>query len=228
MIISHRYKFIFIKTIKTAGTSVEWALGDMCGPEDVITPNFADDDRRAEMGLRTEQNFCPSFRQYSLRDWVITLRRRKRKRFYHHMSAAEIKLLVGDPIWNSYFKFCFERNPWDRTVSLYWWRERGKFNRTLSEFIASGEPRDLTKRGVNLYSIDGKVAVDRVCKYEYLDEELKYLEERLGLPGPLVLPKAKSQYRLDRRHYRDVLSPHERELISEMSKKEIELYGYQY
>ena len=38
MIISHRYKFIFIKTHKTAGSSMEMALGPLCGPDDIIAP----------------------------------------------------------------------------------------------------------------------------------------------------------------------------------------------
>ena len=37
MIISHRHRFIFVRTEKTAGSSVEQALAELCGPEDVIT-----------------------------------------------------------------------------------------------------------------------------------------------------------------------------------------------
>ena len=40
MIISHTHKFIFIKTVKTAGTSIEGFLSQHCGPEDVLTPIF--------------------------------------------------------------------------------------------------------------------------------------------------------------------------------------------
>lgn len=32
MIVSHRYRYIFIKTKKTAGTSIEIALSRHCGP----------------------------------------------------------------------------------------------------------------------------------------------------------------------------------------------------
>ena len=38
MIISHEHKFIFLKTKKTAGTSIELALSQLCGPDDVIPP----------------------------------------------------------------------------------------------------------------------------------------------------------------------------------------------
>ena len=37
MIISHKHKFIFLKTIKTAGTSIQAALEEHCGKDDIIT-----------------------------------------------------------------------------------------------------------------------------------------------------------------------------------------------
>jgi len=38
MIISHTHKFIFIKSEKTAGTSIEAALSRYCSGDDVVTP----------------------------------------------------------------------------------------------------------------------------------------------------------------------------------------------
>ena len=37
MIISHKYKFIFIKTRKTAGTTIEYNLSKYLGKNDIIT-----------------------------------------------------------------------------------------------------------------------------------------------------------------------------------------------
>jgi hypothetical protein len=38
MILSHDRRLIFIKTQKTAGSSLELSLSQICGPTDIITP----------------------------------------------------------------------------------------------------------------------------------------------------------------------------------------------
>ena len=41
-------RFIFLKTVKTASSSIEIALSSLCGPDDVITPTREDlDEQRA-------------------------------------------------------------------------------------------------------------------------------------------------------------------------------------
>lgn len=46
-----------------------------------------------------------------------------------HTKASEIRRKIGEDIWNEYFVFSFERNPWDKVLSNYWSRkgyEHGK------------------------------------------------------------------------------------------------------
>lgn len=43
MIISHKHRFISVKTRKTAGTSLQQALNRICGSEDIVSPTGIDD-----------------------------------------------------------------------------------------------------------------------------------------------------------------------------------------
>ena len=57
-IVSYQKNFIFIKTNKTAGTSLEIALSKFCGKEDIIGPIFTqDEDLRKSKGFLGAQNF---------------------------------------------------------------------------------------------------------------------------------------------------------------------------
>lgn len=230
MIISHKHKYIFIKTNKTAGTSVEIALSMHGGESDIIAPISSKDEKlRKSLGGRGAQNCFSPLSDYRGEDYRILLLKWKRKRkFYNHISAGEIKGLVDPDIWNNYYKFCFERNPWDRIISLYFWTYKEEPRPSLKEFIQSGKPLHLKRRGFNLYSIDGKVAVDKVCRFENLAEELEAVRKQIGIPSPLVLPNAKGGHRKDKRSYRDVINSEDRDLISEMFRDEIALMGYEF
>jgi hypothetical protein len=229
MIISHKYRFIFLKTGKTAGTSIEIALSKFCGPDDIITPIRHEDEReRAALGYKGPQNYLLPRSQYTLRDWYRFLSRGKKARFYNHISGKEVLGRIGPRVWNDYYKFCFERNPWDRVISDYYWHYKEEPRPSMTDFIDSGLPSKLRTRGYDIYTIGGKVSVDRVCLYERLTEELDEVAERLGLPERLSLPRAKGSARKDRRSYREVLTRDDGEKIARMFSRELELFGYQY
>ncbi len=40
MLISHKHQFVFIKTSKTAGTSIELSLSNLIGSDAIVTPLF--------------------------------------------------------------------------------------------------------------------------------------------------------------------------------------------
>ena len=230
MILSHKHKFIFIKTNKTAGTSIEIALSKFCGPDDIITPNEEEDENiRRLLGHRSPQHYLAPIKDYRLIDiYRYIARKRKKDRFYHHMPAAEIKARVGDDIWREYYKFCFERNPWDRVISFYYWRLKKNPHQSVSEFIASGMPEVLHNYGYGRYTIDDDIVVERVCLFENLNQELADISQRLNLPEVPVLPAAKSTIRKDKRHYREILTEPDQKRIEKIFAKEIRLFGYQY
>ena len=75
MILSHKHKFIFIKTKKTASTSLEIVLSKLCGKDDIITPvseltwtgqirrfeKNNEEDLRKKINAPNPQNFKGSF-----------------------------------------------------------------------------------------------------------------------------------------------------------------------
>ncbi|HET6616578.1 MAG TPA: sulfotransferase family 2 domain-containing protein [Gemmatimonadota bacterium] len=228
MILSHRHRFIFVKTKRTAGTSLEIALSALCGPEDVITPITAPDEAdRRRLGYRGPQNLRPPPRSPGRR-LVDLARRRKAPRFRNHMPAARIRALLPRSTWDTYFKFCFDRNPWDRAISLYYWLGGQRRFDSIADFLRSGVERPLSN--FDRYAIDGRVAVDRVFRYEDMEEALGQISRRLDLARPLTLPdqRAKGTSRTDRRPYRDVLTEEERDLIADLCAREIRLLGYEY
>jgi hypothetical protein len=201
MIISHRHRFIFVKTLKTAGTSIEVFLSQHCGPDDVVTP------------------ILPHVEPHQPRN---------HEGFFNHMPAHEIRRRVGDPVWNGYFKFCVERNPWDKTLSFYHMQNVRQGGLDFERFLEGTDfPLNFDK-----YTEPGdptRLLVDRVLRYERLTEELAEVFGRLGIPfdGSLGV-NAKSEYRTDRRPYREVYTRRQAHRVGDVFAVERALHGYEF
>ena len=228
MIICHKYKFIFVKTRKTAGTSIEIALSKFCDGSDIITTISPEDEPiRKQLGYSGPQNYNIRLIDYTLKDWSRFLFKRKRARFTNHMTAKNIRKRIGEDIWNGYFKFCFERNPWDKALSLYHWRTRELEPKpSICEFLDKVNQNNLSNFGI--YSIEEDIAVDHIARYENIDNELSLIAEKAGLPTQLELPNAKGKYRKDKRHYRDIITDNGRSRVENVCSREIEHLGYSF
>lgn len=192
MIISHKHKFIFIKTKKTAGTSIEIALSKICGKEDVISPITKEDENfRTKYANVSAQNYNIPLNQYSKFDLFKSLITRKRKIYYNHMPCVEIKENITRDIWDNYFKFTIERNPFDKIVSLYYWRGGDKKFKSFYDFLVNGGLMGFNS--YDIYAIDGIIGVDHIYQYEDLDSLCESLTKRLGLKNPLTMPAYKAK-----------------------------------
>jgi len=228
MIVSHAHKFIFLKTKKTAGTSIELALSELCGPEDVISPLTAIDEAKRS-GKRGAQNW----RRHGWWDSPRPLFKRRWFKFtaadygfYNHMPAMEARALIDDTVWRSYFKFAFERNPWDRQVSFYHHRYRDeKEPPPFSRFMH--QDRAARLNNYDIYAIDGDVAVDFVGRYETLEEDLKLALDRVRISAP-ELPRAKGTFRQTKVPYRDYYDDETREMVRDWYAREIALLDYEF
>ncbi|MEA5536723.1 sulfotransferase family 2 domain-containing protein [Crocosphaera sp. XPORK-15E] len=227
MIISHKYKFIFLKTAKTAGTSLEIALSRFCGENDIITPIVEEDEAiRKSLGYPGPQNykFLPITAEKKL------FKEPKSMTFYNHISAREIRSWLHDEIWDEYYKFCFERNPWERVISLYYHyisylTEEEKLL-SFSDFINLDLITGLRQWGFNIYTINNEIVVNKVYLYENLEAELENIFLQLNLPGKILLPRAKGTYRKDKKSSKIMFNQKEIEKIAQLFEKEIKLFGY--
>ncbi|HET6939494.1 MAG TPA: sulfotransferase family 2 domain-containing protein [Nocardioides sp.] len=215
MIVSHEHGFVFMKTRKTAGTSVEIALSRVCGDDDVITPVTADDEvlRRARDG-RGPQNF-------------ETPPNLDRKAF-NHMPVSMVRTMLGRKRFESYFSFAIDRNPWDAVVSLYHWRFRDTEPGDFGEYVASEAVETFATKNQRIYRIKGEVAIDRVLRYESLADELAAVWKELDLPGSPDLPHAKSGSRPRGPSYRSYYDDGSRRRVAELFAPSIEDLGYEF
>jgi hypothetical protein len=222
VIISHLHRFIFVKSKKTAGTSVESALAEHCGPRDVLTSLSIDGTDGRVPGSGRAKNDDVPLRGYTPRMIFGAVKRGRRLRFYNHYRAADIARAVGPKIWHEYLTFTIERNPYDRSISRYWFDNPVGGIDMLAYFQSLGS--DLSNWG--RYSIHDRVAVDRVLRYETLADDLRTLGAEIGINIMLPASRLKGGFRADHRHYSEILKPVERNLIERVCAREFETFGY--
>ncbi|WP_255945427.1 sulfotransferase family protein [Streptomyces odontomachi] len=224
MIVSHEHRFIFVRTRKTAGTSVEIALSGMLGEDAVITSLSPRDEalRRQWRGREPQNHLEPGRRPAP--GCPVLPGPGAGVRYYNHMAAADIRELVGHQVWQRYFTFCFERNPWDKVVSLYYHRYRTEPRPGIHRFLQSGEAADALNWP--LYTEHGRPIVDLVGHYEDLDRDLRTALAQVGLAVPKELPQAKTVFRPAGRPYWRELGRRERAEIGELFRDEIAWHGY--
>lgn len=228
MIVSHRHKFIFMKTKKTAGTSIELALRTICGPNDIIAPVVED---------RQVQNLAGG-----PRNWVVSpakrftptnLFRRLRGKppvgvgFSPHITAKDARAFLDDDVWTSYFKFTVERNPWDRQVSHYHYHVRPATKRTMT-FDQFMKTKRAIMNNYEIYSLDGKIVADFVMRYEALADDFAEVVKLIGINEPISLPNAKSGIRKGGKDYKSYYTDDSRNLIANWYAREIEAFSYEF
>jgi len=213
MIISLKYNFIYIRTKKTASTSIHRALEQILGPDDICI-------RRKYRDLSSV-----------LKKGVIP----PEEGFETHVSAVAIKPYLQKKIWNRSFKFTSERHPYEKAVSLAFFFASKKetiegkgrkppaddFDKVLASVVKGGRYRSFP-----LYYVDGSPVVSDFIRYESLEADLNRITQKLGIDLP-PLPEMKTALRQDRRPARDILTKAQKETIYKTCQPEFELLGYE-
>jgi hypothetical protein len=198
VILSFEHGFAFLKVPKTAGTSVELFLEPLAGADAIVTritpPEPGHQPRNSDNSARNIARALwssRSDRDALRRNWKTL--RDKEQLFYNHMPARMVRDRIGAKRWDSLYKFCFDRNSWDKSISRYFWRTRHLAVRPPFDDWAL-VPGNLPT-ATRVYTIDGELAVDFLGRYETLAEDLALVLDKLGITVGGELPRAKSQVR---------------------------------
>ncbi|MBE0640359.1 MAG: hypothetical protein IH598_17740 [Bacteroidales bacterium] len=259
MILSHKFKFIFIKSAKVGSTSIELMLDKVCRPEDVFTPHWTPEENLCYRNyngvfnpfpeILTRIRGCGSLNNIgNHHTWKnITAK----IMFFENIPAWQIKCRLPKSIWNNYYKFTIERNPWDKCVSRYF-QSKGIFEPkygkelTFPSWFEYFENRLKTPWVTTAWGSEApynypryanpwtdEILVDKICRYENLEEELADVFNMLRVPfGGLNDYHAKANYRTDRTHYSEFFAEKKHqpyiEEIAKVFKKEIDLMNYKF
>jgi sulfotransferase famil protein len=232
MLISHRKRFIYTKTVKTAGTSVESFFEPYCMRDGEWSFSHARREYVSEAGIVGIRSGEPLEIQGAL--------------WWNHMPARTIRALIGETIWNDYFKFCVVRNPFNALVSAYrfFWeskqppRPRGLFERLSSRSGRAAALADLRAgfehwlRSVQLpidrnkYCIDGELCVDHVIRYEALLDGIRDVCQRLAIDyQPEALPHLKKSEK-SAVPVESYFTPASVQMVEQAYQFELQTFGY--
>jgi hypothetical protein len=232
-VISHQYRCVFVHIPKTAGMSIEQVFVDLVG----LTWKT-----RAPLLLGRNENprrGPPKLEHLRAGEYLAC----------GHLTAAQLE---------SYFKFSFVRNPWDRIVSEYKYRGypvKIDFKTYLFKHLPAPGWTDtychIIPQYDFLYDDAGKLLVDFVGKYESLQADFDKVCARLGIP-PTPLPRVNrsldearpSTLRELRKqvrraiwsrerahtfpHYTEYYDDESREFVGGLFRKDVEVFNYSF
>lgn len=157
--------------------------------------------------------------------------------WWNHMPASLIKKYLDNDIWQSYFKFCVIRNPFDKVISAFYFFQRSKSkldetndldrDRTEFEDWLLHKPKLPIDR--HAYIIDKQFCLDDVLRYETLEDDLQKLCDRLEITwNPEWLPTLKAGFRPGNATVKALYNNKTRKVIERKFSFELDYFGYSF
>ena len=207
MIISNRHRFIFFAVPKTGTHSIRQAL----------RPHLAEEDME-QVGLFVEKRFSlPQLSEIG----------------HGHLSVNQVRPVLGEQVFNSYFKFAFVRNPFDRFISYcaFMSRDNGRFEadpQAFMRFIIRDRARLqhllFRPQFEMLCDAEGRLAMDRIGRVENMQTDYESICARIGVQAQPLAQVNASRHRHFAEYYDDEL----REMVATVYARDLELFGYRF
>ncbi len=211
MLISDRHKFIFVHNPKAAGSSVFHTLKPYA--------NVMCRHNRRQLNYYLHKFFG---NVYFLCNYGM------------HIPASELKRDLPGDKWERYFKFGVVRNPYDRATSFFFYllNQPGSDFHDLFKSLGSFKNYIMYLRDQkwqepqHYYFTDenGKILVDKIFKFENLQEGFSGVTRHLQLPD-VALPVINA--RKKKKKYLEHLDNETLKVMNEMYHLDFELFGYE-
>ncbi len=236
MIISFKYKFIFVKPHKAAGSSIESYLYPHLTDKDIYA---ATTDHR---GINCFGDFDTKGLNYYFDEKQLEKKIKIKLKYFPHMPIWLIKERLKPlsdrynyDIFKNFYKFGVIRNPFDTLVSYYYWINSTKNNakpKTFYEILKELESNKHPNYGLlNLNKLMDKnfqeILCDKIIKFEDLNKDLSLVFNRLGIPfdGKLKIFKKKSN---NDGNYRKFFDNDSRKIIERIFWKDMKMFDYSF
>lgn len=158
---------------------------------------------------------------------------------FEHKSALEKIAEVGIEQWERKLTFAVIRNPWDKVVSHYHYRvqtnqtgmadHRTDFKEWVllayrdQDPLYYDKPKMFMPQSDWVSDAEGKILVDRICRFERLSEDFSDICKQLG--KDVTLPHLKSS---KRGHYRDYFDAETAAVVASWFRKDLENFNYSF
>lgn len=214
MLLSLRYKFLFVHIAKTGGTSIRTALRWYRWKDPYHIPQY----------------ICSRISSLSHHRLACKLPR-------HAKAIAAYEMLPRE-LYNELFKFAFVRNPWDLQVSSFHHiqRERPHLLGAIHDFesflkwkLDPDRPyhyivdTSIELQSDYLVDLNGNIIVDFVGRYEQLEEDFHQVCGRIGIRPPRLPHKRQAK---NRSTYQEYYTDETAQLVAEHFRRDIEMFGY--
>lgn len=154
MIISHKHRFIFVKTRKTAGSTFEKLMSPYLGPDDICTGSTR--DGTPALNIEPDTN--------------------------GHISLQDIRNKYF-PNGITYDIISIERNPYDKVVSSYYWHQHIKENQFgHMDFETYVKSCNMLPQDWGLYTLQGLLPPKlKMFHYESMDAMYHWIKKSRGV-----------------------------------------------